>query len=95
MTKVDPYTARTVAKIERLHAEFLQLEARSKGKGPDAEERFNQAASEFRKNREALEKSLKELQSSGERTVKEKRKEIDRALKEFDTSLEKTRYQFS
>jgi hypothetical protein len=44
MTKVDPYNARTEAKIRELHDEFLQLEARSKRKGPDAEERFSQAA---------------------------------------------------
>jgi F0F1-type ATP synthase membrane subunit b/b' len=95
MTKDDPNIARAEAKIQELNAEFLKLESRAKEKGPDAEERFNQAASEFKKNRAALEKSIKELESSGEHNMKEKQKGVDRALKEFDTSLEKTRYQFS
>jgi hypothetical protein len=95
MTKDDPYIARAEAKIKELNAEFSKLEFSAKKKGADEEARFNQAASEFEKNRAALEKSLKELQSSGEHTMKEKQKGVDRALKDLDATLKKSKYQFS
>jgi restriction endonuclease S subunit len=95
MTKDDPYIARTEAKIEEFNAELLKIESKAKGKGADEKDRFNEAASEFKKKRAALEKSLKELGSSGEHTMKEKQKEVDRALKDLDTTLKKSKYQFS
>ena len=65
MTKDDPNLARAEAKIQELNAEFSKLEPRAREKGTDAEARFNQAASEFEKNRASLEKSLKEARVVG------------------------------
>jgi len=95
MTKDDPYIANAEAKIKEFNAEFSKLESSAKEKGADEEARFNDAASEFEKNRAALEKSLRELESSEEHTLKEKQKGVDRALKDLDTTLKKSKYQFS
>lgn len=90
MADVDPSLSRAEARIKELNEELFRLKKEeAKEKKADAGTRVDEAVSDYEQRRAALEKGLKDLQSSSEHAMKDERKKIDRALDELETTLNK------